>query len=261
MTAARARQVQALARLALIDLYRRKDLVVVFLLALLILGPLAFLKPYGLEGAARYLHEIALLLLWLASGILSLGVAARQFPPEFESRTIYPLLAKPVTRGTLLLGKYLGAGAASLSVLAVFYLAYGVMTGLRQGVWFPEVLLQAIVLHAGCVLVVTALGMLGSLVLTPAANLTIGGIVTVAMLIGGQRLPLLAAEQPEPLGAVLTAIHWIAPHVEFFDLRQRVVHAWPPISWKICLAALAYAVGYAGLCLTLAHRVFHRRQL
>jgi len=85
--------------------------------------------------------------------------------------------------------------------------------------------------------------------------------VTVAMLIGGQRLPLLAAEQPEPLGAVLTAIHWIAPHVEFFDLRQRVVHAWPPISWKICLAALAYAVGYAGLCLTLAHRVFHRRQL
>jgi ABC-type transport system involved in multi-copper enzyme maturation permease subunit len=188
-------------------------------------------------------------------------VAARQFPPEFESRTIYPLLAKPVTRGTLLLGKYLGAGAASLSALAVSYLAYGVLTGLRQDLWFPAILLQAFVLHAGCVLMVTAVGLLGSLVLTPAANLTIGGIVTVAMLIAGQRLPLLAAEQPAPFGAVLTAVHWIAPHVEFFDLRQRVAHDWPPISWKICLAALAYAVGYAGLCLALAIRVFRRRQL
>ena len=160
------RQLWALSVLSVLELYRRKDLIVVFVLASVILLPLAFFAPFGVSGAGRYRNEVALLLVWLFSAVIGLGVSARLFPPEFESRTVFPLLAKPVRRGTVLAGKYLGGLAASLSALAVFYLAYGVLAGVRQGVWFGVVLWQAFLLHAGFIVVLTALGLLGSLVLT-----------------------------------------------------------------------------------------------
>jgi len=255
------RQVLALSRLAVLELYRRKDLVVVFILAAVILLPLAFFNPFGISGAGRYINELALLLVWLFSLAIALGVSTRLFPREFESRTIYPMLAKPVSRGLVLVGKYLGALAAAVSALMIFYLAYGLLVGVRQGEWFPLVLLQAFLLHAGFLAVVTALGVAGSLFLTTSANLTFCALTVIGMLLCGQRLPLLIAEQPAPARWVLSLIHWLGPHVEFFDLRQRVVHDWPPIQWGVCAAALAYAAAYAAACLAFASCVFHRKRL
>jgi len=254
-------QLKALAGLSVLELFRRKDLIVVFVLSAVILLPLSFLSPFGISGASRYMNELALLLVWLFSVVIGLGVSVRLFPPEFESRTIYPMLAKPVGRGTILAGKYLGGLAASVSALAVFYLAYGVLVGVRQGVWFPTILLQAFVLHVGFVAVVTALGLTGSLFLTGSANLTVCGLLIVGMLIFGQRLPALAAEQPVPGKWVLTLIHWLAPHLEFFDLRQRVVHDWPALGWGVCAAVSAYAACYAAACLALAACVFRHKRL
>ncbi len=256
----RVLQLKALAGLSVLELYRRKDLIVVFVLSAVILLPLALFSPFGLSGASRYVNELALLLVWLFSAVIGLGVSVRLFPPEFESRTIYPMLAKPVARGTVLAGKYLGALAASVSALAVFYLAFGLLVGLRQGVWFPMILLQAFVLHVGFMVVVTALGLTGSLFLTPSANLTVCGLLIVGMLFFGQRLPALAAAQPLPGKCALTVLHWIGPHMEFFDLRQRVVHDWPALGWGVCAAVLAYAAVYAAVCLALARCVFDKKR-
>jgi Cu-processing system permease protein len=255
-----ALQIMVLSSVSLLDLYRRKDLAVVFVLSGVILTPLFFFTPFGMSAASRYTNELALLLVWLFSAVIALGVASRLFPPEFESRTIYPLLAKPVSRGTVLAGKYLGALAAALSALAVFYAAYGVLAGMRQGVWFPPVLWQAVLLHAAFIVVVTALGLLGSLVLTTSANLTLCGLMTAGMLVFGQRLPSLAETQPIPGKWALYAIHWIAPHLEFFDLRQRLVHEWPPVGWGVCGAVWLYALCYAAACLALAAMIFRRKK-
>jgi len=257
----RIRQIRALAGLSVLELYRRKDLIVVFALCAVILLPLMVFTPFGVAGASRYVNEMALLLVWLFSLVIGLGVSARLFPPEFESRTIYPMLSKPVARGTILVGKYVGALAASVSALAVFYVAYSLLAGVRQGVWFPVVLVQAFVLHIGFLAVVTALGLAGSLLLTPSANLTMTGLTVIGMLFFGQRLPLFAATQAWPGRSVLTLLHWFGPHVEFFDLRQRVVHEWPAIGWDVCLVVLVYAAGYAAVCLMVAALAFRNKKV
>lgn len=255
-----SRQIAALARLSVLELYRRKDLIVVVVLSAVILLPLAFFSPFGVAGASRYMNELAMLLVWLFSIMIGLGVSARLFPPEFETRTIFPLLAKPVPRETILFGKYAGALVASVSALACFYAAYAVLAGLRQGVWFPQIMVQAFLLHVGFLMVLSALVLAGSLVLTPSANLTLCALLTVGMLTFGQRLPVFVATQPAPGRWVLQAIHWLAPHFEFFDLRQRLVHEWPPIGWGICAAVMAYAFCYAGACLCVAGFVFRKKR-
>ncbi len=254
------RQISALARLSVLELYRRKDLIVVIVLSAVILLPLAFFAPFGMSGASRYMNELAMLLVWMFSIVIGLGVSARLFPPEFETRTIYPMLAKPVSRTTVLVGKYIGALVASVSALACFYLAYAVLVGVRQGVWFPVILLQGFVLHVGFLAVLSALVLAGSLTLTPSANLTLCGLVTVGMLMFGQRLPVLIEAQSVPGKWVLQAIQWVGPHFEFFDLRQRMVHEWPPIGWGVCTAVMAYAFSYVTACLCLAGCAFRKKR-
>ena len=254
-------QLAALQRLSLLDLYRRKDMIVVVILFAVTLVPLAFFAPFGVSGASRQMNELALLLIWIFSIALSMAVSNRLMPPEFESRTIYPLLAKPVSRGTVLFGKYLGAVTASLSALALFYLGYVLLVGFREQFWFPEVLIQAFILHAAFVLLLCALSVLGSLALTPSANWTLTALVAISMLLFGSRIPAYAASQVAPVRQILQAIDLLAPHFDFFDMRLRVVHHWSGISWGMCAFVVCYALVYSALCLFIASRLFRRKAI
>ena len=79
------RQLAALVRLSLVDLYRRKDLAVLLILALAVMGPLAMIKPFGVEGASRYLNELAMAMIWLFSLIVALGVSTRDLLRRLEA--------------------------------------------------------------------------------------------------------------------------------------------------------------------------------
>ena len=74
-------QCRALARLSLLELWRRNDLFVLLVLALVLLVPLASAKPFGAAGAVRYMVEGALLLIWGYSLFIARGTGARAFPP------------------------------------------------------------------------------------------------------------------------------------------------------------------------------------
>lgn len=255
------RQFQALVRLSILDLYRRKDLFVLAVLSLVVLVPLSMAQPFGVSSASRYMNEVAMLLIWVFSVVVGLGVSSRLFPPEFESRTIYPLLAKPISRGVLLFGKYLGALVASISALLFFYLLYGIMVGLRQGAWFPPVYWQALLLHACFAMMLAAIGLLGSLAMTPSANITLCSIATAGMLLFGGRLPIYAQNAAAPAKWLAWLAYAIGPHFEFFDMRQRLVHGWGAVGWGVCLLAVAYAIMYSAACLMLAGALLRRRKL
>lgn len=253
-------QCHALVRLSLLELWRRNDIFALLVLALALLVPLSAMKPFGTSGAVRYVDEVALLLVWGYSFFIALGTGARAFPPEFESRTIYPLLAKPVSRGALLVGKYLGACAASLSALAFFYALFGVVCLCRG--FSPEAgLLQAFVLHAAFVALAVACTMLGSLVMTASANLTLMAILLGGMFFFGRRLPVYADTAGGVLKVLLLAVYGLAPHAEFFDMRQRVIHGWGGVEPGVFFVVLAYAIVYVAVVLLVARFALERRRL
>ena len=169
------RQVKALVRLSFLELWRRNDVFALVLLGLALMVPLAMASPFGAAGASRYLDEMALLLIWAFSLFVALGAGQRLFPPEFESRTIYPLLAKPISRTRLLVGKYFGAVAASWSALAFFYVLFAASVLLRGGTFAAE-LPQAVALHFAFVALAVAVSLLGSLLVTASASLTLSAL-------------------------------------------------------------------------------------
>lgn len=254
-------QITSLAKLSLLDLYRRKDLAVVFILCAITLAPLAFFAPFGIKGASRQMSELALVLMWGFSFFIAIAVSNRLIHPETESRTLMPLLAKPVSRGTVIFGKFCGAAAASLSALAFFYIAYGIMVGLKGGIWFPAVTIQAFVLHAAGIILLCSMTLFGSLVLTPSANLTISPLIAVAMLLWGGRLTAFAANQPPLPRTILIILNWIAPHFDFFDMRLRAIHDWAAIPWPVAGAVLLYAAVYSAIFIFLSIVVFKKKRI
>lgn len=255
------RQMKALVRLSFIELWRRNDIFGLLILALALMVPLAFATPFGAGGATRYMDEVALLLIWAYSLFIALGTGSRLFPPEFESRTVYPLLSKPIGRGRLLVGKYLGAVAAAGSALAFFYVLFALGAALRGDTVFTTAFAQAVVLHFAFVAFAAALALLGSLVMSASANLTLNGILLVAMFFFGRKLPALAQSAAAPASWIVRLAYWIAPHAEFFDMRQRVVHGWGAVDGIVVVAVLLYAFTYVVAALTLAAPVLKRKRL
>ena len=255
------RQLGALVRLSFIELWRRNDVFGLLILALALMVPLSLSTPFGATGATRYLDEAALLLIWGYSLFIALGTGSRLFPPEFEARTIYPLLAKPISRGRLLVGKYLGAVAASWSALALFYALFALSAAFRGGALMPPDLVQAIVLHAAFVALAVAVALLGSLLVTASANLTLCGILLTGMFFFGRKLPEFAGAASAPASWFVKAAYLLAPHAEFFDMRQRVIHGWGAIDGVVLAVVLAYALAYVTALLAIAAAVLRRKRV
>ena len=98
----------ALSSVVIKELYRRKDFYVLFVFTAVITLLMGSVRFFHDDKIIRYLKEICLLLIWISALVVAIGTAARQIPAERENRTIFPLLAKPVSRAQVILGKFAG---------------------------------------------------------------------------------------------------------------------------------------------------------
>lgn len=296
----------AIAGVVIKELYRRKDFYVLLVLTAVITGLLGTINFFNDPTIVRYLKEICLLLIWISSLVICITTAARQIPAERENRTIFPLLAKPVTRWQVVLGKFAGCWLACGIALLVFYVFFGVVSESRgrehlqgsaasvaqrdigetsahaaaesaapvhegHGHEEPELAgatsswvnyLQALWLHWILTGVVTAMVLFGSVVFTaPSSNATISFIGVLGILLLGEHLHKVALQLAEPGQTLLSLVYFLIPHLEWNDIRQRVIYDHPAIAWTDCGLATLYGLAYAGLFLYLACLVFRRKTL
>lgn len=255
-------KVLALASVVIKELYRRKDFYVLFVLTALITLLLASVNLFHDDRIVRYLKEICLLLIWISALVIAIGTTARQIPAERDSRTIFPLLAKPVSRWQVLLGKFFGCWFATGLALLVFYTFFTVVSSTRENHWPLAHYFQALWLQWMMLAVVIALVLLGSIVFAaPSSNATICFVVVLGILLLGGHLNTLALQQPEPLSSLVYGVYFAIPHLELFDVRDLVIHNQQLIGWGDCFLATLYAAAYAAFFLVAAWLAFRRKPL
>lgn len=252
----------AIAGVVIKEMYRRKDFYVLFVLTALITLLMGSVSFFNQDNIVRYLKEICLFLIWAASLVITITTAARQIPAEREQRTLFPLLAKPVSRNQLVLGKFLGCWLASGISLLLFYLFFGAVAGAKEHEWPVLNYFQAAVLHWFMLGIVCAMTMLGSVVLAaPSSTNTIMLVVSVGILLIGRHLNKVALKLEEPGQTIVYAVYFALPHLELFDVRDLIVHNWGLIRWDIWAAGLAYAAVYSAIFLALACLMFRRKAI
>ena len=252
----------ALAGVVIKELYRRKDFYVLFVLTALLTLAAGAVNFFHDDKIVRYVKDICLLLIWVSALVIAIVTTARQIPAEREARTIFPLLAKPVSRGQVIAGKFLGCWLATGVALLVFYFFFAVITGSREHLWPWAVYFQAAWMQWVMLAIVIAMVVLGSIYFAaPSSTSTISFIVVVGILGIGSHLKVIALQQPEPMQFILTAIYFLMPHLEWFDLRDFVVYDQSLVSWSALALATGYAAVWTGIFLMLAWLGFRRKNL
>jgi Cu-processing system permease protein len=256
-------KVLAVAGVTIKELYRRKDFYVLFVMTVLIALVMGFGGNFTRQkNVSSDLKEICLLLVWISALAMAVGMTARQIPAERDNRTLFPLLAKPVTRGQLILGKFLGCWLANGFSLAVLYVPLAIISGSIEHSWPVADYLEALWLQWAFLSVVIALVLFGSLVVpSTSSNATLCAILVAGILLGGRYLSGLALWRPEPVRTVLYTIYFLIPHLEWSDIREIVSqNRVPEDAGYLCLASVYFAC-YTALFLYAAWLSFRRKAL
>lgn len=242
------------------EILRRKDVYVLLILLGALLVTLVSLDVFGLDGLVRYVADVGFLMAWLFAWILSINVAARELPQEESRGTIFPLLAKPVTRLEVLLGKWLGVTSIVMAATVVFYAAVCGVVLARGGFLDPMTLLQALLLHGMAIGIMTAVAILFSTRMNHDAAATLGYILTGASFAVVPRVPAFLARESGFNAGMLLFLYNALPHFEVFDLRRRLVHNYGPVEWRVVGLVALYGLALTAAFLLLAWLAYRNKR-
>jgi ABC-type transport system involved in multi-copper enzyme maturation permease subunit len=243
-----------------LEMIRRKDLYVLLILLLALLFVLMSLNIFGLGAVVRYVADVGLLFAWIFSIVLSVSMAARHLPQEEAKGTIYPLLAKPITRAELIVGKWLGTWTAPAVATLLFYVMIFSTVIVRGGTFDRVCLAQAILLHITVLSCVSAIALAMSTRMTYGAAASMAYVFIAAAFAITPRVPELVVQEKGFSVNALLALYYGLPHFELFDLRQRVVHDWGPAPWGVVLQVFAYGVLWTAILLLVSWLSYRKKR-
>jgi ABC-type transport system involved in multi-copper enzyme maturation permease subunit len=187
-----------------------------------------------------------------------------------ERRSIFALLAKPITREQFILGKYAGLVLTLIVNLSVMTLAYYAVLlyfdlvsspGERAAWPAPAVdprLLVAIVLMLAELMLVTAVALFFSTFSSPLLS----ALLTLACWVAGRfnaDLRNFETVLDSPVAVYLARVfYYVLPNLAPFDVKAEAVYG-APIAWSHVAYTLAYAAVYIGVLLAGAMAIFRRR--
>lgn len=221
---------------------RRKDVYVLLVLLAALLIVLISMNVFGLGGVVRYIKDIGILMAWIFSWLLAVTVSSRTIPQEESRGTIFPLLAKPVTRFEFMLGKWLGAWTIISAATAVFYLLVVGVVLLRGGSFSEIALLQGLTLHCIALGIVTAITLAFSTRMNPDAAASISFVLTATAFMVVPKIPEFLVKTRGLHANLLMIMYHILPHFEVLDMRKRIVHNFGPADWTFFFSVLFYGL-------------------
>jgi ABC-type transport system involved in multi-copper enzyme maturation permease subunit len=253
-------RVLAVAGNTIREAIRNRLLYTLLAFALLLIGSSVMLANLSYVEQGRILQDIGFGAVRLFGVAIAIAVGINLIHREVERRTIYTILAKPISRSEFLLGKYLG-------LVATIWLLVAVMGAVFVGV---SLLDQAPVGtgHAAALLllgvelaVVVAVATLFSAFTTP----TLAALFTTGVWVAGnltRDLERLAQQtRVDEIIGVARALHQVLPDVAMFNLALKASHGLPIAPGAEIAMPLAYGVAYCAVLLLLASLIFQRRDL
>jgi len=189
---------------------------------------------------------------------------------EVERRSIYGLLAKPIERYHIVVGKFAGLVltlAVNLAVMTVaLYAVLGFMAWqagpLVAKAWdapaLDPAILKAVALTMVELSIVTAIALFFSTFSTPllSAALTFGVFVAGRF---SADLRNFHDVVNAPAAAMLAkGLYWILPNLSGFDIRSQVVHGQPVSAGYLALTT-AYGLAYISILIVASSLIFSRR--
>jgi Cu-processing system permease protein len=249
---------------------RDKVLYNLVLFAILLIGASYLLGQLTAGQDVKIIKDLGLAATSMFGLFIAVFIGIGLVSKEVERRSIYSLLAKPIHRYQLVLGKYAGltltlavnVGIMAAALYAVLmYMAWGVSADVQR-VWdapaLDPALLEAIGLILLELMLITAIALFFSTFSTPmlSAAFTFG-----LFIVGHFSTDLRNFDQvvdSAVAARIARVLYWILPNLAQFDVKSQVVHG-EQVPLGYLLFTGGYAVLYIGMLLSISMYVFSRR--
>lgn len=237
---------------------RQRILIILSVFALLIIAISVFLEPFALGESPKIMRDLGLAAASLFGVMTTIIIGSALIHRDIEKRTIYTVLSKPVSRGQVVLGKFLGLGALIALLILAMLLIHQITIFIYEGsfdpyllITFPFTLLEIAVI----------LGIL--LLFSSFSSSTLTSIMGVIFFVVGHAMPDLKifaeSSKVEALKHIAYAFYYVFPNLENFNIRSELVYGLPlPMDQMIFSAC--YGVIYSIFLIYVTTLVFERRE-
>jgi Cu-processing system permease protein len=242
--------------------------VVVF--AVLLIGASYVLGQLTAGQDVKIIKDLGLAAISVFGLFIAIFIGIGLVSKEVERRSIYALLAKPVTRPQFIAGKYAGLVLTLVVNVAVMTIALYLILAYMGWVEIPEIkasweapaadpaLLKSVILITVELMLVTAIALFFSTFSSPllSAALTFG--LYIAGRFNGDLKNLDKIVDSRPTVWLARAAYHVLPDFAAFDVKTQVVHGLAVPAGYIATTA-AYGALYIGALLVAATLIFSRR--
>jgi ABC-type transport system involved in multi-copper enzyme maturation permease subunit len=252
-------KVRAVAWNTFREAIRDKILYNLVFFSLIIMGVSSFFGQLTLGSRVKIIQDVGLASMSVFGLLIAIFVGIGLVYKEIQRRTIYTLLAKPISRGEFLVGKYLGLMLTILLNVALMAAVLFSLTLIYSEGFVNWEIGKAVFLILVELMLVTAVAVFFSTFSTP----TLSAMFTLGVyIIGHFSYDLwVYAEMSENivLKYVTYAIHYLLPNLEKFNVKGLVVHG-IPIATSYIIWSVVYAVIYVLFLLIAGNAIFQRRE-
>jgi ABC-type transport system involved in multi-copper enzyme maturation permease subunit len=204
----------------------------------------------------KILKDIGLASMDIFGTLIAIFIGVGLVSKEIERRSLYPLLAKPLSRDELFLGKFVGLGftlLVNLGTMALGLYLTLLLTGRRPD---PRILEAIYPMYLG-LLLVTSLALLFSTL----TSSTLAAVCTLALVVTGRFSDVIRNMKEVAPGAptwLTEVLYYGLPNFRNFDFKDRVAYG-DPVPLNVLGWVTLYALAYIVLVLGLGLKVFRSR--
>jgi ABC-type transport system involved in multi-copper enzyme maturation permease subunit len=217
--------------------------------------------------------DIALSSISFLGLLLVLFVGINLLAKDLDKRTIYMVLARPISRGEYIVGKFLGMVlliVVSISILSLFAVASIFLVKMSYPDYFQRFSWPMIFLSISfTTLSLILLSALSFLFASFASTSFISLILTIAAYIIGHSMTDVKAlvEAPQSVGIqvspltvkVVQIAYYIFPNLSIFDIKTQAAHDLA-IPMSYIFLAVSYGLVYTCIAIILASLIFRKRE-
>ncbi len=227
--------------------------------AFLMLGFSLVLGNLTLGDQIKIIKDFGLSAISLFGVLIAIFVGISLVYKEMEKRTIYVILANPISRSQFVLGKYLGLSLTLFVEVVVMTIGLLALCYYQQQM-IPWELFKAIIPIWFELQLMLAVALLFSTFSSPFLS----GLFTLGVFIIGHLtgdFKQLASTMDNPaIKKTADILYYIFPNLETLNFKAQVVHGLAVSPTQIFFS-LAYATFYSVMLLSMALLIFNRRDI
>jgi len=236
---------------------RNKLLYALLLFAVMLILSGVFLANLSYVESERILQDIGMSAIRLLGVAIAIFVGVGLIHKEVDRRTVFTILAKPLSRAEFLLGKFAGLVLTIWMQMAIMVFVFAGIS-LAMGAPLTPGHGAAFVLLGMELAVMVAIATFFSAFTSPMlASFFSGGL----WLVGNLTRDLRDIGAQSPVESVQTLTRWlhrVLPDLDAFNLTIEAAHGLPVAASDVWLP-LAYGLGYSAVVLVGAVALFERR--